>query len=66
MTSYATDGKCHNANRGTFNHECEQPAQWLGSQANGSMSGFCDDCKAHGDEARYIVAWQRIDEHLVD
>ena len=27
---YATDGLCHNANRGTYGHECGKPAEWLG------------------------------------
>ena len=50
--SYATDGKCHNAEPGTFGHECGKPAVWIGTKANGYQSGFCDHCKRHGYEAR--------------
>lgn len=55
--SYATDGKCHNAQPGTFGHECEKPAQWLGTKANGFQSGFCDACKCDGYEARPVTTW---------
>jgi hypothetical protein len=59
--SYATDGKCHNANVGTFNHECGQPATWVGTKkTSGFMSGFCDHCKEHGDEAKAYSSWKRI------
>lgn len=48
---YATDGLCHNAQRGTFGHECGKPATWLGLHpSTGFTSGFCNDCKEHGDE----------------
>jgi len=56
---YATDGKCHNANRGTYGHECGRPATWIGVKANGFASGYCDKCKDHGDEARRCVSWER-------
>ena len=29
--SYATDGKCHNAEPGTYGHECGKPAAWIGT-----------------------------------
>jgi len=48
---YAVDGKCHNPNFGTYGHECGKPATWLGTAASGFVSGFCDHCKVHGDEA---------------
>jgi hypothetical protein len=32
--SYATDGKCHNAQPGTYGHECGKPAEWLGTKAS--------------------------------
>lgn len=49
--SYATDGKCHNSQRGTFGHECGKPATWVGTRtATGFRSGFCDWCREHGDE----------------
>lgn len=59
-TSYATDGKCHNANHGTYGHECGKPATWLGTSARGFVAGFCDDCKEHGDERHGIREWLRI------
>ncbi len=62
--SYATDGKCHNAEPGTFGHECGKPAIWIGSRPYpgfpGSVfeSGFCDDCRARGSEAHTMTAWR--------
>lgn len=56
---YATDGRCHNAQRGTYGHECGEPAVWLGTKASGFQSGFCDRCRTHGDEATGFVAWER-------
>ncbi len=56
--TYATDGKCHNAQRGTYGHECSKPATWIGTAANGWSSGFCDYCKVHGDEAARMITWQ--------
>lgn len=64
--SYADDGKCHNANRGTYGHECGKPATWIATQVRpqspGGMfsSGFCDDCKRGGDEAREFSQWRHI------
>ena len=66
--SYATDGKCHNANRGTFGHECGKPATWIATKAaEWKMSadplfrvGFCDDCKEHGDERHGVLSWERV------
>lgn len=59
---YATDGKCHNSEPGTFNHECGRPATWLGtSVVTGFVSGFCDDCKVNGFEA-VGRTWRRIDQ----
>ena len=58
MSTYATDGKCHNANPGTFSHECGKPAQWIGTSASGSRSGYCVKCRATGSEARQCVAWE--------
>ncbi len=52
--------KCSNAEPGTFNHECGRPATWIGTKASGYRTGFCCDCKAHGYEARAMVAWERI------
>lgn len=61
--SYATDGQCHNAEPGSFNHECRQPATWVGTKTNGFRSGFCDACKANGSEARFYVNWARVEVH---
>jgi hypothetical protein len=58
-TTYATDGLCHNAEQGTFGHECGKPATWIGTQETGFRSGFCDDCKAHGWEAKGRT-WTRV------
>lgn len=57
INPYATDGICHNANWGTFGHECGRPADWLGiaRPGFGISMGFCDHCRAHGDE-RYGFA----------
>jgi len=59
---YATDGLCHNANHGTYGHECGKPAVWLGRKSSGFESGFCDRCKRGGDEARDMAQWSRIRE----
>jgi hypothetical protein len=60
MSRYATDGKCHNANRGTFGHECGKPATWIGTKRSGFRSGFCSMCKEIGDEARDVIAWKPV------
>lgn len=61
---YATDGKCHNAEPGTFSHECGKPATWIGRRTSsfGGIfeSGFCDHCKEHGFEAHDYSQWRRI------
>lgn len=61
--NYATDGRCHNAEPGTYGHECGKPAEWLATLPSGRQSGFCGDCKTHGYEARTsgIVRWDRIE-----
>lgn len=56
--TYATDGKCHNADYGTYGHECGKPATWIGMTAKGRRSGFCDRCKAVGDERTQFVRWE--------
>lgn len=59
--TYATDGRCHNAQPGHFNHECGKPATWIGTkQRTGFRMGFCDTCKVHGHEARQFTSWERI------
>lgn len=52
--------RCINAQPGSFNHECGAVATWIGDAPNGHRSCFCDSCKYHGHEARYVVAWERI------
>lgn len=58
MADYATDGKCHNAEPGTFNHECGKPALYIGTKENGFRSGFCARCYAWGFEAKACVSWE--------
>lgn len=60
VNTYATDGKCHNSEPGTFGHECGKPATWLGSRPDGWTSGYCDDCKVNGSEARNKTVWRKI------
>ena len=57
---YATDGRCHNAQPGTFGHECGKPATWLAKMPGGFTTGFCDNCRTHGYEARGMEDWRRI------
>ena len=38
--SYASDGICHNAEPGTYGHECGKPAIWIGITKTGFRSGF--------------------------
>lgn len=61
VNSYATDGKCHNAEPGTYGHECGKPATWIGTTGGGFASGYCADCKANGTEARLCVEWKSVD-----
>ena len=56
--TYATDAKCHNAQPGTYGHECGKPAIWVGENRNGFRCGYCADCKRNGYEARGVVSWQ--------
>ena len=60
--TYATDGKCHNAQRGTYGHECRKPATWIGTHPSGFQTGFCDACKADGHESVDCVGWTRVDD----
>ena len=60
---FATDGRCHNAEPGTFGHECGKTATWLASghfDGSNFVSGFCDRCKEHGYEAASFSVWERI------
>ena len=55
-----THAYCVNSEPGTFNHECQKPAQWVGTSATGFDACFCDNCKGHGYEAQGVVYWERI------
>jgi hypothetical protein len=60
ITDYASDGKCHNAQHGSYNHECGKPAVFVGTKSEtGFRSGFCDWCAKHGDE-RHGYIMERI------
>jgi hypothetical protein len=56
--SYAIDGVCHNAEAGTYGHECGQPAVWTAESTNGFRFGVCARCRAEGDEVRGMHGWQ--------
>jgi hypothetical protein len=57
--------RCHNANRGTYGHECGKPAQWLAegiSKHDPSgfyTTSFCDRCKREGDERHGMMNWRK-------
>ena len=36
------DNRCTNSEPGTYNHECGQPAAWIGTHHNGSRQAFCE------------------------
>jgi hypothetical protein len=57
MSLYAIDGKCHNAEPGTYGHECGKPAVWVGENRDMFRCGYCQDCKQFGHEARDVVHW---------
>lgn len=59
-THYAEDGLCHNAEPGTFGHECGKPATWIGTKPSGFRCGFCDDCQERGWEAKSYTRWERL------
>lgn len=57
---YATDGRCHNSEPGTFNHECGAPATRIGVDRRGFASGYCERCAVHGHEAQDVIEWHPI------
>jgi len=65
-TTYPPTGRCHNAEPGTYGHECGKPAVWYGTTRSTVHPGtpytteYCDNCKQHGTEARTCHDWQRI------
>jgi len=50
LNTYAGDGLCHNANSGTYGHECGKPAELIGTNDNAFRTGFCSHCAKHGSE----------------
>jgi hypothetical protein len=60
LSLYALDGVCHNAEPGTYGHECGKPAKFLGTAANGMTSGFCADCQKWGYEAKGRTNWRSV------
>lgn len=62
LSTYALDGKCHNAQPGTYGHECGKPATWIGEKAGGFTSGFCNACKEDGFEAKPVRNWVKVQE----
>ena len=58
--NYATDGRCHNAEPGTYVHECRRPAVFIGTAKNGFQSGFCADCRENGWEARQFTCFEPV------
>lgn len=62
--NYANDGKCHNAEPGTYGHECGKQAEWIGTHPNGFRSGFCNACKLEGYEAKPITQWERAPQYM--
>ncbi len=63
--TYVTDGKCHNVEPRTFNHECGKPSTWVGVRRDRMFkSGFCNHCKEHGHEAKGYDLWFRsVDQY---
>lgn len=54
--NYATDGRCHYAPPGSYNHECGRVASWIGTDDTGFECGYCE-------QHRVVVLrrnWRRI------
>jgi len=55
---------CHNAEPGTYGHECGKPAQWIADKPSSIEPGatfttsFCMKCRATGSEARGFNNWR--------
>jgi hypothetical protein len=61
MSMFSTDGKCHNAEPGTYGHECGKPATWLATNSvSGFQSGFCGQCRQFGSERHQFDRFERI------
>lgn len=50
IDTYAGDGKCHSAPRGSYGHECRRPATHIGTNKNAFRTGFCAECIANNIE----------------
>jgi hypothetical protein len=73
MTKSVFDGKCHNAQSGTYGHECGKPATWIASRqaraipglnyypkpGDQFVTGFCDDCCENGHERHGFTSWHK-------
>lgn len=44
--------RCTNSEPGHYNHECGEPAAYIGTSENGFQSCFCAACKMTGAESR--------------
>lgn len=55
---YVTDGACHNAEPGTYGHECGKRARFIAKSSGGFWGGFCADCRTNGWEAKYCTEWR--------
>ncbi len=51
---------CVNSEPGTFNHECQKPAAWIGTKVGGFKACFCADCKTRGWDAKNVKHWHTI------
>lgn len=51
--------KCHNAQSGTYGHECGKPATWVAENPRGFKTGFCDNCRLYGDERHGYHIWTK-------
>jgi hypothetical protein len=60
------DGKCSNAQYGSFNHECGKPAVWTGCFPPHNplekrylfYAARCDWCRHYGDERHGARSWE--------
>ena len=65
LNTYAGDGLCHNANSGSYGHECGKPAELIGTNSNAFRTGFCAHCAKHGSES-FAYRFERIKSRETD
>ncbi len=65
--------RCHNAQNGTYGHECGRPATWIKTAVGGPIPGlglpdpytydigYCDECKSSGHERHGALSWRRVE-----